>query len=242
MLSFCIAEMLRLVYNVMRSSYFPVESFADLQAPANQRWYPSTGIAAHQSQPGATTDTRYPAGCCSISAPHATRLQQLLDKVQATLDHRSSNGSVGDQQQQSFGGAHIVELYRHKVRDTEQREQRLLHSHQAALRSIIQLQQALEQQSATLRDFEAIIFEKVATQEMLRKGHTQLTSAVTKLRERLDRLEQRGDQERRESTNRMKIAETEIQSECLLRRRRTISRRQAANLIAIFPLSPVRRL
>lgn len=201
----------------MRSSHFFVDAFASIQADSNKRWYVGS-LAQANLQPGITTDLRYPASCCAIAAPHAARLQQLLDKVQATLDQRRNGG--GAQQQPNVSDTLIIDLYRHKVRDAEQREHRLLHSHEAALRSIIQLQHALEQQSAVLSAFEANVFEKMATTEALRSEnhimhseHIELASTLKILQDRLDRLQQRGDQERRELANRLKISETEIQSE-----------------------------
>lgn len=208
--------MQRLVFGLAKSTYFPDEVIITIIATLRQRSASATGLPAIDgnglAHPTAATTS---ATCCTLSAQHSARLVQLMDNVQTAMAQRGGAAA-------HLSSTHIIDLYRHKLRDSEQRESQLLAGHERTLRTVREQQHALVQQSRVLSAYDATVYAAVASEEvlsgeleLLRRDRTHMAKATQDLNAKLERVVERGERERREAGQRLQIAEVEIQSEFL---------------------------
>lgn len=209
--------MQRLVFGLAKCTYFPDEEIITIIASLRQR---SAFVERRSTNGGIelpplalTAATITTSTCCTLSAQHSARLQQLMDDVQTAMEQRG--GAVAH-----LSSTHIIDLYRHKLRDSEHRERKLLADHESTLRTVREQQHALVQQSRELSVYDATVYAAVTAEEvlsgeleLLRRDRTHMAKATQDLSSKLERVVERGDRERREAGQRLQIAEVEIQSE-----------------------------
>lgn len=207
-----LAAMQRLVFRLAHSSHFPTDAIADISSAMRRRTSDDLSAPLHSAYSSGQPLSPRPSACCTLAAPHTARLQQLMDNIQTTIEQRGGAAHLSS--------THIIDLYRHKLRDTEQREQQLQHSHETTLRTVVELQHALAQQAREMSANDATVYAAVAAEEVLRseleqlqRDRAHLAKASQDLNAHLARVVERGELERREAGQRLQIAEVEIQSE-----------------------------
>lgn len=193
-----------------RCTHFPAAQVGAIVADMRQR-RTVDGAAQMNRESSATTIDRHQSHVVlQLDAALSARVQQIVDKVQQTIDQRGVPSAV-----------HLIELYRHQLRDAQHREQQLRASHERALATIVELQQQAVQQQHQLAAMDALVYAAVADEEVQRneldlmhKARQELAKSVKILEVRLEQVVRRGVQEQNEAGQRLKISEMEIQSEC----------------------------
>lgn len=208
--------MQRLVFGLAKCTHFPDDAVITIIARLRKRSADVERRSANggiEPPPSALAAATTATACCTLSAQHSARLQQLMDDVQTAMGQRG--GAVAH-----LSSTHIIDLYRHKLRDSEQRESQLLAGHERTLRTVREQQHALVQQSRELSVYDATVYAAVTAEqalsgelELLRRDRTHMAKATQDLNSKLDRVVERGERERREAGQRLQIAEVEIQSE-----------------------------
>lgn len=148
------------------------------------------------------------ATCCTLKEPTNARLDLLMQHIQSNIDS-------GVQTSTSY----ILELYSHKMRDSDLREKSLQHQLGQAQQSLTALSQDLAMQSLEFERYHSFVYQSASQQEQLtikcdelrREAAVQQTS-LQQMNSKIETKMTKFTRDRRDYEQRLAISAAEVES------------------------------
>lgn len=170
----------------------------------NKLHRPSTNVTESSNEQSQQSVTP----CCTLKEPTNARLEVLMQHIKSNIDSGTQTST-----------SYILELYSHKMRDSDLRVQSLQHQLDQTQQSLTALSQDLAMQTLEFDRYNSFVYQSASQQEQLtikydelRRGSAVNHHTLQQLNSKLQRMTTKFNQDRRDYEQRLAISAAEVNS------------------------------